>query len=351
MTLIEPEFYTIERLKEVFKVSDERTIKACFGSKNVLIRNEVEIISSGIIKDHFGFLPEEPFLTAAEVIQELGIDENRLVVLVRGHMLPVFKLANAKGSCRLFLKKDITQLKQTVIIYNNSPAIYMRSAGLVRTIMSNLAWLDFKNRRRFFRKERNIEIFDRYFIKMETPETIAAALEISTSHVWITIQKSIHQINHIANDVSELYNNYQRVLNENAKLNDRINSMEPVVQQYAKKDKGPLLSELSPRDLQTVNEAMTKLEQVVSRKGNGLSTRTYNALLRFFSEQKPHRERCWKILAETPVSKIGETKNLGQRGLEEICNYMMNEIKIYPNLSPVHRIIIPNNIIEFIIKK
>jgi predicted DNA-binding protein YlxM (UPF0122 family) len=337
-------FYSIERLKQIFRVSDDRTIKACFGDK-LIIRNQVEGVPAMALQDRIGFCPDEPFLTAPEVCEELNIDESQLMALMRANVLPVFKLVNAKGSCRLFLKRDIENSKKTVIEYCNNPLLYSRSFSLMRTTFLTMAQLDFRFKRRYFKKEQHLQIFEKYFVELRSAEEIASELEITANHVRNTINKCMHFLGQITEDVENLHNHYTRVIEENLKLQQQLATYKPIIDNFNEIQAMPVFSE---GEKQTISEAMARLDQEIVPSQKLLSVRTYNGLNNFFRQFYPNRVRTWKMVAETPISTLQKVRNIGTASIDEICTYLMNEIKIYPNTAPVQRKITHNNVLEYI---
>lgn len=340
-------FYSIERLKEIFRVSDDRTIKACFGSK-FTTRNQVEGVLSMALEERIGFCPDEPFLTAPEVCSILNIDDNQLINLIRANVIPVFKLANAKGSCRLFLKRDVEKSKNTVIEYNNNPILYMRSTEYMRKSFLLMAQLDYRYKRRYFKKEQHLQIFEKYFVGLRTPDEIATELEITTNHVWNMISKCMHFLGQITEDVENLHNHYTRVIEENLKLQQQLASYQPVIDSFNEIQAMPKFSDAEKK---IIAASMARLDQEIVPSQKLLSVRTYNGLMNFFRIFYPNRVRTWKMIAETPIDTLRKTPKigLGKACIDEICTYLMNEVGIYPNTLPVPRRITHNNILEYTI--
>lgn len=293
----------VNEVAELCRVTDVRTVKSVFGDAIV----DSDFIPDAALMDKFGFVPDEPFMALEEAKEYLGRSAS---LLAQKGVIPFFQLTNRQGSRKLFLKRDLDNVKKVLIKYNNrSYAIsysYERSIDLLRHVL-NGGYFD----------EKSIDVLNAYLICGKPIEEIAESNGLTISAMREYINKQLYRLWRRGRQADRISEVIAQVRKENAQLEAENNRLLQIINQSGELKQIELAGRVIP---EKVYEVYKKMEQDFSYVD--LSARAYNCLKA--AKINNFIELCCFVPRD-----LLKFRNFGKKSFDEIEVLFYRETGIY----------------------
>ena len=210
-------YRTIEELKHVFRVSDNRTINSAFAG-NIKVVDDTLCVESAYLIKRFGFDPQEPFLTRNEVLGILSIDHEEFDRLVRYGHLPVFSLQNKRGSATLILKRDLENFNTLFVHYSNNVPLLISHHNRIAKFMRRLFERDCRVSMKMVENKRDLDIVEMHFCDNLSYTEIANHFNCSKEAIRQRLDRCITRFDSLMDYIDSAYTEQDNLRAENEKL-------------------------------------------------------------------------------------------------------------------------------------
>jgi hypothetical protein len=350
------EYRTIDDLVRIFKIKDSRQITAAFGSELTVVDGTTCLHSKYLI-DRFGFDPTEPFFTRAEVIAELGITVTQFNTLIKKRALPTFKMVKAQGSAILMLKRDVDVLRQTLILYENSPFLLIDQNNKFREALSMLLAFDEKGSKVILKTKTESDIFRRYFFGLKNRKDIARELSVDEETVRISLQKCLSRFDKIIMEikseftkVKELKSDIEKLQLDGAALRAENNQL----REYLKSNSEPSEDLNNLLDSKLIGfcsllSSINILDLPLSKRLNGILLKAQRHWAAKHALDRVYVSKLLFLL-EVPIKELYQFRGFGDKCRLEIEQHL-SEFGLIPNSSDVRIMITSRSVLNSISNK
>lgn len=346
-------YHNIEELVRIFGLKDERQIIVAFG-KNLVILEDTLILESKYLVDRLGFDPTEPFMTRREVMDELGITFLQFSRLISKGLLPKFKMVQAKGSSILLLRRDVENLKKTIIKYGN-PERLIDQSNKFRHVLELIFDYDLKYMKAISEKPRDLDILKMYFIDNRSREEIASQLKLNIETVRQSLMRGISRFDGFFKQMETHMTDVEKMQTEIGKLqieNSELRTKNQYLSEFIKakpldETSLPILNSLSdePISLLTLVESADVLEMDMSVRLKNVLKKAQGSLLKNYEFVGNRSVLKLKWILETPIDSFYKYQHFGNMCMLEL-KFMIEEMGFYPNEDSKRITLTPQNILS-----
>ena len=302
-------YYTIDQLMKKFGVNDDRTIRSTFGD-NIVVKNEVEVISKSVITKQIGFDIDEPFMSFDEVMKELDIDRLRLYTLEKGY-LPYFQLKHSKGSPHLYLVRDVMALKETSGEYHNFPLAYDVYTKNMNKLAMLFAQFDLNHSHIIFKKEVEYDTYVGYFIEKKSIEQLVEETGVCDAAVRHQIGRAIGRLEEFLPHAENIFKEYDSMRETNIKLLQKLSEYERLVHNYkSNHEAGGILE----NEKHTLDEDAISLCAAIA----GISIYDLDLSVRLRNCLEAAKLKSLKSILEYDIDSLMKFRNYGKTSANEL---------------------------------
>lgn len=334
------DFHTIEELISIFKVIDDRTIKAAFGEELAIVDGTLVLESKYLVK-RLGFDPKEPFMTRKEVMAELGVSFAQFTRLVRKGMLPTFKMVQARGSSILLVRRDVENLKKTLLTYNNSSDLLIDHRNKLRHVLDGMLTYDWKHLKLISAKQREYQIFRLHLIENKNHDEIAAEVGVNKETVRNAINRCTTRFDKFFGEIEQLTDGFEKLQKENKQLQmhnsalqielNHLNEYIGVNKPEAAQELENLLDQELISFLNIISEVSIYDLPISVRLKNVMSTMVQYWRLNYPSVPQEQMSKL-KFLIEIPINSLFSIRGMGIKTRVEF-EQVLHLHGLTPNLS------------------
>lgn len=303
-------YYTVAQLMEKFGVNDDRTIRSTFGD-NIVVRNEVEVISKSVITKQIKFDIDEPFMSFDEVMKELDIDRLRLYTLEKG-CLPYFQLKHSKGSPHLYLVRDVKALKETSGEYHNFPLAYDVYTKNLNKLAMLFAQFDLNHSHIIFKKEVEYDIYVGYFIEKKSIEQLIEETGVCDAAVRHQIGRALGRLEEFLPHAENIFKEYDSMRETNIKLLQKLSEYERLIHNHKNKSNHEAGGVLENEN--TSDEAAISLCIAIA----GISIYDLDLSVRLQNCLEAAKLKSLKSILEYDVDSLMKFRNYGKTSANEL---------------------------------
>ncbi|HLG33621.1 MAG TPA: DNA-directed RNA polymerase subunit alpha C-terminal domain-containing protein [Bacteroidia bacterium] len=173
---------TLQELKQLFKISSSRQIKAG-------LKNKIRMFDDGGIEvtDETLMQTLEKFRQGGvyeikEVCERYNLSRQEVLYLIRAKRISGFKLLMSQGSKWLFLKEELEK-ENEVLLFHSSRRNPERLAKLAESLMRGLV-------QRGLMSEREVVLFSEYYFEGKTYGEIAGAFDLTTDNTRNKVERT-----------------------------------------------------------------------------------------------------------------------------------------------------------------
>jgi hypothetical protein len=318
-------YRTIDELKLIFRVADDRSIASAFGD-NLKVVDGTLCVESKYLVSRFGFDPAEPFMTRKEVMDKMSVSLNDFSRLVRYGILPVFNLRSKRGSANLVLKRDFDNLNAIMIDYSNDISLFLEHNSKVIELMIRIFEHDANGAKKMVQDERDMYVLRKYFLENKSIKEIARTCTRSDETIRFRLKNCLSRFDELMDyidttneEVSDLRAKNEKLQKDNAELLAK-NHMLIETKGLAPFDMSD--GAVSPLDLCTWLQSVTL-------KDLDISVRLYNSLaaakqVSMSSDKNMTDEYAssLKWLLELNVDDLWKFRNFGKKSQIELIDYL-----------------------------
>ena len=309
-------FYSIDKLKRIFKISDDRTIETTFG-KNLIIKDCERGVESKFIEAQIGFLPKKPLLTRDEAQKRLGVGLTQINALIKSRELPYVNLKNSKGCANLFLESDVERLKNTFVTYSYARPALVDHTRKLTGVLEKIIDSDFCNGKNFVKNIAELETLKSYLLDGKNLQEIADEEKCSKENIRMRLDNSMTKFDYFLDYMSNEYSAYEKLQKENKILLHKIEVMEGVI----KNDVMPNFADIERLfndDIMSLYNVLCCLP-LMEYSNLDMSVRLRNILIQYCESIGTSIERvCFKFLLEIPIGHVAKFRGIGKTTLTEL---------------------------------
>ncbi len=320
-------FHTIEDLVRIFKLKDERRIIAAFGD-NITVLDKTLVLESKYLIDRLGFDPTEPFVTRREAMDSLGINHAQIMKLIKKRALPTFQLQHAQGSSTLLLQRDVEKLKQTLVVYNNSPELLIDHNKKLVKALAALFEYDGRHLHAINGTETELSVAKAYFLENKSLDEMAAELNLNRQTIQNYVTRTVANFDSFFRQVSlqfqstaKLRTNIKKLQTDNAHLQSKNEQLEQFIKRTMPESKPAQFTDIFDADLIKICHALS----AVKLSSISMSVRLGNVIkpvqkyyINKYKPEDPAVVNTFKWLLEFPIDELYRFTGFGKRCRDEV---------------------------------